>query len=598
MNGSPASVSKGSGSLSKGFNFIGGNVTGYLNINLYGDSDSDFTVSGTSARGINFNASGSFTGNAGLLFKANLVPGLNVNAALRGNSSARFTGNGSLTLSKLGFDMEENAAVFIEQHTSATLEADFHGIKGRMELKNVTSASASLNMDLQDASYSGESNSITDYSVALGYVNDLVSFGLDEKGGYVYKTFSFNGEDAPSNAEISLTFDNFDFDGNFRMGVGGKGRITLDNGTTIALNGELRFTGNLAYLDFSDLNARADLGVTIPGSDLQMYLAIEHSTLDKGFKVESASNAIYGAVDSVTTVTGGIKILHGLGEGGSRGPDDYHMENSKGDEPTGLVFTGLDITDSNGEPGLYIDKVNGPVTIGNCTIDANLWSIVCSAIDADVTISDCTLKGGILIDGDPDLGGGMIDRQYAVKDNTISQTNSVGSCLHSHAIRNVQVENNVMTAMAAGAHGVLISGGKAVVTGGKIITLGPYICNAIGTGPSAGGANAIVEASNVDPISGTVVTGPYGYVRLVNNTFSNAVVSGYNAGEEGRLLNNPVENNDGLDPDEDVVGSLIDWNEDEHHCPDYPTKCDEWDEDRQECRCGQDGIYPPSEPPI
>ena len=598
MNGSQAAVSKGSGSLAKGFNFIKGGVSGYLDINLYGDSDSDFNVSGTSARGINFNATGSFTGNAGLLFKANLVPGLNVNAALRGNSSARFTGNGALTLSKLGFDMEEDAAVFIEQQTSATLEADFHGIKGRMGLKNVTSASAHLNIDLQDASYIGENNSITDFSLDLGYVNDLVSFGLNENGGYVYKTFSFNGEDAPSNAEISLRFDNVDFEGNFRVGVGGKGKITLDNGTTIALNGELRFTGDMGYLDFSDLNARADLSVTIPESDLQMYLAIERSTLKNGLDMESASGAIYGTVDNVTTVTGGIKILHGLGGGGSKGPDEYAMAHLKGDGPTELVFTGLNITDSKGEPGLYIDKVHGPVTISDCTIDGGLWSIVCSGVDADVTIRDCSLKGGMFIDGDPDLAGGMIDRQYTVKDNTVSQANSGGSCLHSHAIRNVQAENNIMTATAAGAHGILISGGKMIVSGGKIITLGPYICNAIGTGPSAGGANSVVDASDIDPITGTVVTGPYGYVRLTDNTFSNAVVTGYNAGDEGRLLNNPVENNDGLDPDEDVVGSLIDWNEDEHHCPDYPTRCDEWDKDRQECRCGQDGISPPSEPSI
>ncbi|MCP3876141.1 MAG: hypothetical protein GY699_23720, partial [Desulfobacteraceae bacterium] len=48
----------------------------------------------------------------------------------------------------------------------------------------------------------------------------------------------------------------------------------------------------------------------------------------------------------------------------------------------------------------------------------------------------------------------------------------------------------------------------------------------------------------------------------------------------------------------DVLGSLIDWNNDDHNCPDYPTNCDEWDDEAGQCGCGDDGIDPPSEPGI
>jgi hypothetical protein len=190
----------------------------------------------------------------------------------------------------------------------------------------------------------------------------------------------------------------------------------------------------------------------------------------------------------------------------------------------------------------------------------------------------------------------MIDRQYTVSNNTITQNSTGGSCLHSHAIRNISVSNNTMTAPGAGSHGITLNGGKMLVNAGSIITAGPYICNAIGLGPSAGGANAVLYADQVNPITGGVVPSLQGYVKLTNNTFTNAIV--FDLLKNGRLLNDPVSDNSGLDPDEHVVGSLIDWNDDDHNCPDYPTDCDEWDEDLQECGCGEDGIDPPSEPGI
>ena len=190
----------------------------------------------------------------------------------------------------------------------------------------------------------------------------------------------------------------------------------------------------------------------------------------------------------------------------------------------------------------------------------------------------------------------MIDRQYTVSNNTIFQNSADGSCLSSHAIRNISVSNNTMTAPGAGSHGITLNGGRMNVSGGGIITAGPYVCNAIGLGPSAGGANAVLYADSVNPITGGVVPALQGYVKLTNNTFANGIV--FDLKKNGRLLNDPVADNNGIDPDEHVVGSYIDWNDDDHNCPDYPTDCDEWDEDLEECGCGYDGIHPPTEPGI
>lgn len=259
----------------------------------------------------------------------------------------------------------------------------------------------------------------------------------------------------------------------------------------------------------------------------------------------------------------------------------------------------MNITDEEGKPGLYVQGLAVPVIIRNSLITGDLWSIVCAGIDADVTIeNNSALNGGIMLNGDPDGEGIMITRQYMVTGNNITQSQPGGACLFSHAVRNVTANTNTMNAFAAGAHGILLSGGKLQVNDGSINTLGSYFCQAIGIGPSSGGANGIVYAAGVSPISGGIAPGEKGWVKLTDNTFSNAIVFDYNIGDVGRLLNDPVADNSGLDPDEHVVGSLIDWNDDEHNCPDYPTKCDEWDDDRQECGCGEDGIDPPSEPGI
>jgi hypothetical protein len=264
-------------------------------------------------------------------------------------------------------------------------------------------------------------------------------------------------------------------------------------------------------------------------------------------------------------------------------------------EDAELIFDNLTIT-STDQPGLYIEGVGVPVTIKNSTINGGIWAIDCVDIDAEVTIeNNSNLTGGIRLDGDPYLAGNMIDRQYTVSGNTITQNYPGGSCLGAHAIRNITASNNTMTA-GTGAHGILLNGGKMLVDGGSIVTSGPVGSSAIGLGASAGGANAVLYADNVNPIAGGIIPSLQGYVKLTNNTFSDALV--VDLGEQARLLNDPVSDNSGLDPDEDVLGSHIDWNDDEHNCPDYPTRCDEWDEDLNQCGCGYGGIDPPSEPGI
>ena len=600
ISGDAGTAAKGNIAFSKGMKFVQGSFSGVLDINLTGNSDADFTAVGNRALGISFDASGSLTGEAGLYFKSNPIPDLKITAALEGSSSALVSTHGSLRFSKLRFEMQESAWVRLQQVTSASLEAEFYGAKGKVEYENVVTTDANLNIDFNEGEYSGSNNVLNNFHMDFSYTHDLFHFGFTEKGGYAHGTYAVNSEKAPLDAELVFGFEEFNFKKGFNMVVGGKATVKLQNGTVIGLDAMLKLPGNYADITLSELTGKALLKIISPEDNLEFFLSAERSTLEDGMNIEVPSGNINGTVDTVTTVKAGLIITADI-----LSVQGFKSEELKGDavgSGTGqgsLVLKNLDITDENGQPGLYVNGVTNAVTIQNSTVNADLWSIVCSDIDADVTIeNNSDLKGGIMLDGDPDQAGAMISPQYMVSNNTITQISSGGSCISSHAVRNVTVNNNDMEASVAGAHGILVSGGEITVTGGSIQTMGPYLCNAISIGPSAGNANGIVYASNINSISGGIITSEKGYVQLTGNNFSNAVVADYNFGGVGRLLNDPVADNSGVNPDEDVVGSLIDWNDDPHSCPDYPTRCDEWDEEADECGCGENGIDPPADPGV
>jgi hypothetical protein len=267
-----------------------------------------------------------------------------------------------------------------------------------------------------------------------------------------------------------------------------------------------------------------------------------------------------------------------------------------------IHINNLNIKGSSGKPALIIEGVDVPVTIENSQIKSDQWAIVLRDVDGAVIIRDNTeIVGGISLDGDPDATGNMIDKQYTVSGNTISHSYPGMSCVQTHAIHDFLNENTDKTATGDSAHGVHVNGGKVPIQKGSIMTPGPEKSHAIGVGESAGGNNGIVYAEDLTIITGAVQTGPKGYIKLTGNTFSNAKVIDYKEGVKAypRLLNDPMgDDNTGLDPDEDIIGSLTDWNDDDHNCPDYPTKCDDWDDDEKECGCGEDGVDPPSDPGV
>lgn len=590
LTGSAASVqTKGAGSYGRYFDFVSNSLSGHLNIMMSGAADTDLSISGNQAESIQFAGAGELVGDAGLNFKANLTGELKIMASLKGNTHASILAHQNLANSDFGITMEESALFRLRQHTSALVGMDFNGLQGRIELENVTTANAVYKADLKESGYTGTANSITRFTASLRYTHGDCTYGITQKGVEFFQSYSIIGENAPLNANLTLGLDGVDIYGKYNLIAGGKVTASFKNNTTITMDAYMKLPGRMTSLDFDHMSCYGRLSMEFPESGVQLYLNAQYATLEEGMFMDFMEPAaISGTLDHVVTVTGGIMGRFGSVE--EMDVLDKSMVLPKGET---LVFKNLDIKDTQGRPALFLEKISVPVTIQDSRIESQTWAVVCEGINAAVTIRDNdNLKGGIFLNGDPGETGAMIDQPCVVSGNTITQSMAGGSCLASHAIRHVQTANNTLTA-TGGANGIMLSGGKMTVDGGSITAMGGA---ALMTGPSAGGTTGFLDVRNLDPVSGFVFPAEQGYVKLSDNTFSNATVFDV---EQGRLINDPMaEGNSGLNPDQDIVGCLIDWNDDEHHCPDYPPRCDEWDEDSKQCGCSQNGIDPPSEPGI
>ncbi len=583
---------KGGGYYSQFLNFVGNHLSGDLNIMMSGSADTDFVTSGNQAESIQFAGTGEFSGDANLKFKANLTDDLSIMATMKGNTHASVTGHRNVVNTDIGITMEDDARISLEQHTSASVGLNFMGLNGKIQLDNVTTVNAAYKMDMAKAQYTGRSNAITNFNASLLYSHGDSIYGITQEGGKFLQNYSIKAAGAGLNATLTLGLDGVNIYGKYNLIAGGNVTAKFNNNTTISLDAYMKLPGKLASLDFDHMTCYGKLSVELPESGVEVYLNAQYGILEEGLLINFTDlGGVSGTLDHIVTVTGGLILRFGAEEPPT--PENKAAALTKGNT---LVLKNLEIKDTNGLPGLYLEKINTAVTIQDSTIESQNWAIYCAGINAAVTIKDnANLTGGIFLNGDPDGTGVLIDQPHEVSANTITQTMAGGACLWSHSIRNVQVSGNTMTA-AAGAHGIMVSGGKLVVDGGSIIAPGAYTSAALGAGPSSGGTVGFLDVSNMELISGAVNPGDDGYIKLTGNTFSNATVHDV---EAGRLINDPMDNgNSGLNPDEDIVGCLIDWNEDDHHCPDYPPDCDQWDEDEKECGCGQDGIAPPSEPGI
>lgn len=594
----PLDSSGSYGFVSKAFQFNNGSVSGGLTVNAGGGAggeQKDIEITNTQAASASL--VGTFSETSYLNLKSNLFSNLDVNIALRNDSKLDVTGHMNLDNVNTVVNMDGNARVNFSSSTMAKLEAKWEGVQASVNFQNTFIGDAAMQVNNSDFNFSAKNANFNYFNAETSYSSSIGTIGFDLNGAFFEKSMTFNFPDLPVEASVNFGLRGITSRGPSEIRASGSVTCNLDD---VILGAEAALIYNLGSALLNANNTKFLGKVFIQSKDQNFEFNSSISNADFRDDVfgyfASANLAIHwgGAVEEGHSVT-----IQGDYEGVYPYNDSRRSPFQTSESE--IVFSGLDIEGSSDRPALFIGGVDVPVTIENSTIKSSQASIVCNDVDGAVTIrNNSELVGGVYLNGDPNSEGVMIDKTYTITNNTISHSVPGMSCIHTHAVRDVQIIDNDLSAMGFGGHGVHVNGGKAIIRGGTIITSGPMTSQAIGVGESAGGHNGIVYAEGVEIITGAVQTGPKGYVRLTDNTFSNALIVDYKEGLTAypRLLNDPVADNSGLNPDEDIVGSLIDWNDDEHNCPDYPTKCDEWDEEEKECGCGEDGVSPPSEPGI
>ena len=590
----------GTGFVSKDLSFNEGLISGGLNVSAAGTTQKDIEVTNTQASFMG--VSGTFTESSYLNLKANLIPELNINLDLRNESKLDIAGHTGLNYTSSTINMEGNATANLNSNTIAKLEAEFTGFKGIVQFENTFIGDAAILLNTKELDFKGNNLNSNTLKIEVSETLDACTCGINLDGIFVSTSLFLNAPGLPLEASLTAGFSNLKTNGSVDLFLSGRATLTLD---TVRIGGEATLKYSQGSGEFK-ANKTEFLG--------KVYV----QSLDNAFEFNGSYNHVRFQNDAVWDFASANFIIR-LGtvdDAPVEIDESHHIWIRGGSESAGGLDTStrsaLEMTDgeihinnlnvkgSSGKPALIIEGVDVPVTIENSQIKSDQWAIVLRDVDGAVIIRDNkNIEGGIFLDGDPDAAGNMINKQYTVSGNTISHSYPGMSCIQTHAIHDVLIENTDMTATGDYANGVHVSGGKVTIKKGSILTPGPEKSYAIGVGESAGGHNGIVYAEDLTMITGAVQTGPKGYIKLTGNTFSNAKVIDYKEGTVAypRLLNDPMEN-DGLNPDEDIIGSLTDWNDDEHNCPDYPIKCDQWDDDEKECGCGEDGVDPPTDPGV
>lgn len=594
----PLEASGAYGFVSQALQFNSGSISGGLTINASGGAageQKDIEIANTQASSASL--FGSFSESSYLKFKSNLFSELNIDVDLHNQSSLDVTGHMNLQDVNTVLNMDGDAQVNFSSSTMAGLAAEYKGLKAQVNFQNMFVGNAAMKVNNSDFNFVAKNANFNSFNASTSFSSAIGTVGFDLDGAFFEKSLIFSFPDAPVEASVNFALKGITSRGPSEIHAGGRVTCNLQD---VILGAEARFIYTVGSGVLNADNTKF-LGKVYAQSKDQAFEF--NSTITNG----NFQDDVFGYFASANLAFhwgGSVEEDHGIViQGGHEGiyPQAVSRRSALETTENEIVFSGLNIKGSSDRPALFIGDVDVPVTIENSTIKSSQASIVLNSVNGTVTIrNNAELAGGVFINGDPDSSGQMIDHACTITGNTISHNTPGMSCIHTHAIRDVLITDNDMTALGFATHGVHINGGKAIIRGGSIITSGPETCQAIGVGESAGGHNGIVYAEGVEPITGAVQTGPKGYVRLTDNTFSNAVIVDYKEGLTAypRLLNDPMESNSGLNPDEDIIGSLIDWNEDTHHCPDYPTRCDGWDEEEKECGCGEDGVSPPSEPGV
>jgi hypothetical protein len=333
----------------------------------------------------------------------------------------------------------------------------------------------------------------------------------------------------------------------------------------VTVSGHAQFTFHGDLVDWSQSHCTYEVGAQVDAGDVAGGVSIisdaDHFTGSTSFLMPPS-------------VSFTLSLTHGFMEGGTLGASPSYRRKTvvaAAGRRDGGGITLDDLTwDGEGYEHIDLETLDVPVTVTNCNFHQTgdpgaIMTLV--EMGGEIQISGNTFDGG---------GFGVTDcpSSVTVTGNQIHPTSAATAGITLGGCGTATVSGNTVHCGtgAAGAVAIDATGATTTLTGNTLDGVSASLCCLFGGGT--------VMCDGNDLISGGVSILDC-QVHMSGNTFANAtVVDDY---IEPGLMNDPVQDNDGLNPDD--CATRMDW--DGNGCCDYPP---EWNLKDEYGHCICEGV--------
>lgn len=548
-----------------------------LNYNLDVFSAS-YQLDSNNGQGVAVGGSGIFGGTAELYIGGNDIDHLSLDLKVQGSATVGVTDHLKLNNFSMNSEVSAGSPVFdFKSNVAATATLNLAGLgKVTLKLDNEDYDNLDLGFNVSDAVLQSKYGKYAQAAVTLG--SALTTFNWDDIGSTVMGPFTFTAVNIPDTANVDVTLKSFKFDGEFNAVLNGNVTLALSEQVKLTGRAHIDMRGNVLDLAASHVTFGAGLFVEMKGASAGITANITDVTFKDSLSINGAAgvnfsititDAIFGGSSAGIYISGPISGGSSV-RTGSR-PQTHAAGIVQPRQTAGQIVI-RDLVMTSDSQWIEITDVNCPVTIENCTIRAKPLGIHLENVQGAITIqNNSSISGG---------GVNIFDCSgpATVKNNTINCDVPNRGALSVGGTPNCAVKDNTMTAGPNSAGFAVLGGstGTMTLSDNTIIAPGPFGALTIGS------EEVRLNADNNEITGSVYITA--GLVKLTGNTFSGTQI--IDANPDGGLLNDPMEDNSGLDPWKIV--SPIDW--DGNDCADYPPDCNEKDE---EGNCGRPGVPPP-----
>ena len=541
-------------------------------------SSGTYQLDDNNGLGLSVGGGGIFGGSANMHIGGNDIDDLSLDLKVQGSATVGVTDHLKLNNFSVNSQVDAGSPVFdFKGNIAATATLNLVGLgKVTLKLDNEDYDNLDLGFSVSDAVLQSKYGKYAQAAVTLG--SALTTFNWDDIGSTVVGPFTFTALNIPDTANVDVTLKSFKFDGEFNAALNGNVTLALSEQVKLTGRAHIDMRGNLLDLEASHVTFGAGLFVEMKGASAGITANITDVTFKDSLSINGAAgvnfsvtitDAIFGGSSAGIYISGPISGGSSV-RTGSR-PQTHAAGIVQPRQTAGQIVI-RDLVMTSDSQWIEITDVNCPVTIENCTIRAKPLGIHLENVQGAITIqNNSSISGG---------GVNIFDCSgpATVKNNTINCDVPNRGALSVGGTPNCAVKDNTMTAGPNSAGFAVLGGstGTMTLSDNTIIAPGPFGALTIGS------EEVRLNADNNEITGSVYITA--GLVRFTGNTFSGTQI--IDANPDGGLLNDPMEDNTGLDPWK--ILSPIDW--DGNDCADYPPDCNKKDE---EGNCGRDGVPPP-----